>query len=237
MKLKDLKENYHVIGPENGQYNIYSMKRPGKRTNSLYSGTIEVLGHGKIKHIQTGDIAKNADEFETIVDKWHASLEYSPECYDPMYAYGYREEYMMFDWFERNGIKYSSKTDKFVINLSSIYNSFAITFSMEVNHEQDDDKHLFDFNIWTASDTCMNISADSVDEAIDNIKTVVQAVQTDMLVYLFTSIDKLGDSNKVVAKLSDSNMVNFTNIYDIKKKTMKDFLVEKLEKTIEILKK
>lgn len=235
VRLKDLKEKFYLIKTQYKKYNIYSLTKPSRRTNYLFVGTVEIAGRGKIRHIQTDMTASSLEDVERITDKWLDTIEYSPECYDPTYAHGYRELYMMLDYFDKYGFVHTGRSDRYELKISNFYKEMKVSLSLDIDHDKKREKMMRVF-VYVNEDSFITIEENTVDELITSINAFVRAIQLDIIANSLTIYSSMSDKEFNMDCIKDTQLSTVKRVFDLSNKPLKDVLIEKLEKSLETLK-
>lgn len=101
--ISDFGENFWVL-PNNGGYCLYDKNRYCKRANAQYIGKFYISNNGD-KYVFNDTYIDTIPELVKAMDKYNATLPFSPEIYDPTYRKNYQIEMALYDYLTSIGFK------------------------------------------------------------------------------------------------------------------------------------
>lgn len=221
--IEALEERYHVI-PLNTGYNLYDKTRKAKMMNG--GAFVAQIGIGNSKYYWNDKEYKDVQSLSNDIDAYVDTLPFSCEYYDPTYRRHIFvelccEDYLKNLGFNRIGVELFEFVDDFtgmkyniMIDMKEDTTSGRIVKKMGDNRW---DEMLFE----------------DLDGAIADINTLVSV---DALINASKSIQILSKMNGMHTKNEYLRRVVDMKNFEVKTKSMRDELIERLEKELEELK-
>ena len=232
IKLKDLKENFHLVNciNLNKRYNLYSNTEKGARTNKLYLGYISV-DKGVVTHYPTNETFKDLNVFTEFVNNWAQTSEFESSTYNPDTTMGAVAEMRLYDWFTNNGFEADYR--EYIYNYSNLDKSHSFRINVDVDWNNGTEYYVTAY-VDFGSNGIIDISSDNYKEVIDSVKSIAKVTMLDNICNAFNLYSKFETTN--MDKLNDM-ILSKPNGFSLVNKSFKDYLIETLENVLTEIKK
>ena len=231
--LKELKEKYIVTESVSFEkhYNLYDKEEPGKHSRHKYLGYVKVE-NGVITHYPTEERCKNTDELDSVINNWIETCEHDSSTYDPDYRKSYVAEVRIHDYLVGLGFDFNNRTYQYdVVDLLKGYTT--ITVILDIVDRLDNDTFKIDCSVKTGYTSWLDLSADTCEGVIKNIRSVFKVFMIMSLNKSFLMLDKIGGVDlSDVDKITENKLVGI----EVKKKPVKDSIIGILENALAELK-
>lgn len=234
IKLKDLKERFVCNACINlaKHYNIYSKTRKGTRSNSLYLGYVNI-NNGTATHYPTNTIVSDIEELDKIANEWADNAKYEVTTYSPDCRKSYVAELRIHDHLTKLGFVHIGSRGDYDLVISTLTGAVkhaSIAFEI-VDMFSDDFKIQAAF--FTNNNSFIDISADTYEEVIANIDSVIFSTTLVSMCKTLNVCEKIDnvDFNKY-----EKMLLNKVKGLGVEITSFKDYLIKTLEDTLDKLK-
>ena len=231
--LKELKEKYIVMESISNEkhYSLYDKEKSGKHSRHLYLGYVKVE-NGVITHYPTEERCKKTEELDSVINNWIETCEHDPDTYNPDYRKSYVAEMRIHDYLVGLGFEFTNRTYRYdVIDLLKGYTT--ITIILDIHDRLDNDAFKIDCCVKTGFSSWLDLSADTCEDVIKNIRSVFKVIMLMSLNKSFLMLDKIGGVDlSDLDKITENKLVGI----NVKKTPVKDSIISILENALTELK-
>lgn len=186
------------VFPWNGGYCLYDRKRECKRANAQYVGQFYISTNGN-RYVFRDEYYDNIDSLIEAMDKYNATLPFSPEIYDPTNRKNYMIEMAASDYLTSIGFKSTNDYVHFRrYSLSDVFGHMLCI--IDVKTEFNTSKGLVRRNIISSDKQEMWQEApfNDLDSCIAAINSIVASYLSVVQAQLMNSLKSLTQSRAVL---------------------------------------
>lgn len=235
---KKIEEEFKGIGYRaflfDGKIQLYNPSEPTKHSNLPYVATVAAKGNS---YVFDGKKYSDLLELKNAIAEYNAKLEYAPETYDPFLTEEARTSMRIDSYLEQLGFKpeYDCRNyEGLCYEITDIYGLSIIELRVFFDNDNDKKKEsngtIF---IRLKNGAWVENGFKNITEAIAAINSVVKTNMFVIAAKCYNAIEK----SVGMLNLDNTQMVDASNPFNIKTKSMKEDLIAKLEKTLMELKK
>lgn len=219
-------ESYWVL-PNNGGYCLYDTKRECKRANAQYVGKFYLSNNGE-RYVFNDDFIETVPELIETMDKYNATLPFSPEIYDPTYRKNYQIEMAVNDYLTSLGFKKISYRGVYghIYELHDAYNQKVC--AVEIETVEDTTKGCMRRWVFQTADAnrIIEVPFSDLDSAIGACNSLLSSYCSMLNIQLLNMFNTMTDARASIM---------LDNTFDMKKASVTT--LDARQQTIEFLEK
>lgn len=230
--ISDFSDNFWII-ENNGGYCLYDKSRYCKRANAQYLGKFYINNNGD-KYVFNDDFYNTIPELIEAMDKYNATLPFSPEIYDPNYRKNYQIEMAVHDYLTSLGFKKINKRGVYR-DIYELYDVFEQKIcAVEIETVEDTTKGVMKRHVFQSESSyrLIEVPFNDLDSAIGACNSLISTYSTMLNVQMLNVFKTMTEARCSIMLDNTFNLKTFS----IDTKDARQQAIEYLEKELKRLK-